>query len=114
MGKRLIDEFLAKSEAQACSSFMETAETLAKVAFPMYFGAPAEIAAWNENGTECVIVINENPLAEYVMLPVQIQNQLWYSNVICGVIKGALEMLNINVQCHFLKDRLRGQDSTEI
>ena len=110
----MIDEFLAKSEIYACSSFMETAEVIGKVAFPMYLGTPAEVVNWNPNNTEFTFVLNENPLAEFVMLPTHLHQTLWYSNLICGVIKGALEMLNINVQCYFKKDKLRGNDSTEI
>jgi len=80
----------------------------------MYFGASADIKDWSKEKSECTLVINENPLAEYVMLPVSLQNTLWYSNIICGVLKGALEMLNIVVTATFLKDKLRGNDSTEI
>ena len=72
----------------------------------MYFGASADIKDWNKDKLECTFVINDNPLAEFVMLPINLQSTLWYSNIICGVIKGALEMLNIVVNCYFLKDKL--------
>lgn len=31
---------------------------------------------------------------------------LWYSNVLCGVIRGALEMIQIQVEAHFVSDVL--------
>ena len=37
-----------------------------------------------------------------------------YSNIICGVIRGALEMIQMEVKCWFVGDTLRGSDSTEI
>ena len=57
--------------------------------------------------------LTENPLAEYVILPQQ-HRELWYSNVICGVIRGALEMLNMKTNVYFVKDNLRGHNMNEI
>jgi hypothetical protein len=38
--------------------------------------------------------LDENPLAEFVELPEEaIENGLWFSNVLCGVLRGALEMV---------------------
>ena len=37
-----------------------------------------------------------------------------YSNIICGVIRGALEMIQMEVKCWFIGDTLRGTESTEI
>lgn len=39
------------------------------------------------------IIIEENPLAEFVELPDSYMKSLWYSNVLCGVIRGSLDMV---------------------
>eukprot|EP00894_Picocystis_sp_ML_P003781 jgi/Pico_ML_1/54298/g4668.t2 len=42
VGVRIIDDFLAKSEADKCSSFEGTVETIASSAFRMFLGATIE------------------------------------------------------------------------
>jgi hypothetical protein len=38
--------------------------------------------------------LDENPLAEFVELPEEaLEGGLWFSNVLCGVLRGALEMV---------------------
>lgn len=40
-------------------------------------------------------MFDENPLADFVELPDdgRAQDELWFSNILCGVLRGALEMV---------------------
>lgn len=111
IGVRLIDEFLAKAQVGPCSSFTETAEVIAKVGFKMFLGVTAEVAG--ATSTEFSLQLAENPLAEFVELPEQYSG-LAYSNMLCGVLRGALEMVQMRVECTLTKDALWGDDVTEI
>jgi len=41
-------------------------------------------------------------------------SQIKYSNVYCGVIRGALEQVSMKVECDFVKDVLKGDEVNEI
>eukprot|EP00871_Galdieria_phlegrea_P001336 jgi/Galph1/2202/GphlegSOOS_G907.1 len=114
IGVRLIEDFLAKSGVAACSSFEESVEVICRVAFKMFLGIRATVSNWNSSYNSCSIIFDENPLAEYVELPSEYSRSLFYSNVLCGVLRGALEMVQIVVECDFIKDQLRGDDINEI
>lgn len=113
IGVRLIDDFLAKSKINHCSSFADTAEVIAKVAFKMFMGITANVVGISPDGRSFSLVFDENPLAEFAELPEDCST-LWYSNIICGVIRGALEMVNMKVECTFVKCRLRGDEQNEV
>ncbi|KAH7650317.1 BET3 vesicular transport [Cryptosporidium bovis] len=114
IGIRLVDEFLAKSGVSKCENFRETAEVIACVGFKMFLGITAETRDWNANETSCKLVFSENPLNDFVELPPCYSSSLNYSNIICGVIRGALEQLQIQVVCSFTKDILKGDSENEI
>ena len=58
----------------------------------MFLGITAQVANFDAKKNEFSLVLDENPLVEFVELPEQFNN-LWYSNILCGVIRGALEMV---------------------
>jgi hypothetical protein len=78
------------------------------------------------------LIFDENPLAEFVELPDDDRalDELWYSNILCGVLRGALEMVSIplmvlnpladsrqiqvQIEAHFVSDVLRGHETTEM
>ncbi|EIE20894.1 TRAPP I complex [Coccomyxa subellipsoidea C-169] len=113
IGIRLIDEFLAKSKTGKCVDFRDTADKIAKVGFKMFLNTSAAVANWNADSTECSLILEDNPLTDFVELP-ESYSGLIYCNVLCGVIRGALEMVNITVSCSFVKDVLRGDDVSEL
>mmetsp|Transcript_602 Transcript_602/g.1865 ORF Transcript_602/g.1865 Transcript_602/m.1865 type:complete len:189 (-) Transcript_602:136-702(-) len=114
IGLRIVDEFLAKSGVSGCQDFHETAEVVAKVGLRMFLGISADVIQWDNDRTACSLVFSENPLAEFVELPPNLSNSLWYSNLLCGVIRGALEQLQLRVECRFQEDALRGDNRFSI
>ena len=67
----------------------------------------------SSDGSAYSLVIHDNPLTEFVELPPH-YSSLLYSNVLCGVITGALEMVQMKVECRFVRDVLKGDDVNEI
>lgn len=115
IGGRIIDEYLAKTRTYtACKNFKETANAIAKVAFKMFLGFTCEVTKWDSDGKSCSLILPPaNPFSDFVELP-DGMDKLWYSNLICGVIVGALSAIKMNVKCKFVKDRLHGHSENEI
>ena len=95
IGLRLIEDFLAKSNTGQCSNFRETAEIISKVGFKVFLNVVPTVGGWDKEGRSFGLVFEENPLADFVELPDdgRSQGELWFSNVLCGVLRGALEMV---------------------
>jgi len=137
MGVRCVDEYLAKLShaAPQCQQFLDTAEVLAKSAFKMFLGITADVVLMPsvaedakegeggapEGGQYYSLILTDNPLAIFVELPDNYQTaaddgkpKLEYNALYCGLIRGALEMLNMRVECTFVRSQLRGDDVNEI
>ncbi|KAG1664238.1 hypothetical protein FOA52_003491 [Chlamydomonas sp. UWO 241] len=113
IGIRLVDEFLAKSRLPRCGSFRETADVIAKQAFPMFLNMAAGVSGWSADGKEVSLVFGDNPLTEFVDLPDELSD-LKYLSVLCGVIRGALEMVSMDVDVRVERDMLKGDDAHEL
>lgn len=63
-----------------------------QVGFKMFLGVTASVSNWDADGTCCSIILEDNPLVDFVELPDTCQG-LYYCNILSGVIRGALEMV---------------------
>ncbi len=113
MGTRLVDEFLAKSQIRNCKNFKQTAELIARVGFKMFLGVEGNVKKTNDE-VSFVLQIPNNPLNDFVELPPKFRKKLIYCNVLCGVIRGALEMVQLRVSCEYLSSVLSGDEVDEI
>ena len=111
---RLVDEYLAKSRSGRCASFRDAAEAVGRHALPMFLNVAAAVANWSADGSECSLVLPELPLADFVELPEPYRGSLSYCALLPGVVRGALEMLNMDVDARWAQDMLRGDEVWEL
>jgi len=116
IGMRLIEDFLAKSNTGRCGNFRDTAEMISKVGFKIFLNITPTVTNWTADNKQFSLLFDENPLADFVELPDdgRAQDELWFSNIFCGVLRGALEMVQMSIEAHFVSDVLRGNDVTEM
>jgi hypothetical protein len=73
----------------------------------------ARLEEWNSAGNCVLLVLPHNPLDNWVELPEELVD-LQYCNLLAGAIRGALEMVNLRVNCTFESDALKGAAHTVI
>lgn len=86
-----------------------------QTAFKLYFGSSVSISKWSRGNDEFSLIIDSNPLTEFVELPDSLRSTgLKYCNIYGGMVRGALEMVQIEVQTWFVQDYLKGDPTTEL
>ncbi|QDZ24813.1 subunit 3 of trafficking protein particle complex [Chloropicon primus] len=111
IGVRLVDDFLAKTNTTRCRNFKEAVKTIADTGFKMFLGIDAKVTQIGDK--ECKMVLNDNPLIDFVELPEKLE-PLSYCNLLCGVIRGALEQVSMKVEVLISKDPLKGDERFEL
>ena len=84
IGTRIVDEFFAQSQPnrRMCKTFRETVEVIAKEGFKMFLGITCDVNALPQVNSkiqgqnadymgqrEFSLILRENPLADFVVLP---------------------------------------------
>ncbi|XP_037698747.1 trafficking protein particle complex subunit 3-like protein isoform X2 [Choloepus didactylus] len=114
IGTRLVEDFLARSCVRRCHSYSEIIDIIAQVAFKMYLGITPSVTCNNSSRNEFSLILDKNPLVEFVEELPTGRSSLCYCNLLCGIIRGALEMVHLAADVAFLQDRLKGDRVTEI
>lgn len=112
IGIRLIEDFLARTQSTRCYDFKETAEKI-QLGFRIYLGISPNISNWSAGGDEFSLIFETNPMLEFVELPDNCTN-LKYCNVLTGVLRGACEMVQLDITSKFIQDQLKGDNVTEL
>jgi hypothetical protein len=66
-----------------------------QVGFKIFLNITPTITNWTSDNKQFSLIFEENPLADFVELPDdgRAQDELWFSNILVGVLRGSLEMV---------------------
>lgn len=80
----------------------------------MYLGITPSITNWSPAGDEFSLILENNPLVDFVELPDN-HSSLIYSNLLCGVLRGALEMVRLcfSASCRIVVGALAGSEDMD-
>ena len=112
MGKRLVDDLIDDFQRGLDTSDQnKLMEKLIRQLTQYYLGI---IGTYNQDGEkEFHLIFPENPISFYVELPESLEGLL-YSNIICGMLRGMLEISGFEVTCEFVKDKMKGDDINDL
>ena len=112
MGKRLVDDLIDDFQRGLdVSDQNKLMEKLICQLAQYYLGI---IGNYNQVGEkEYHLIFTENPISFYVELPESLEG-LCYSNIICGIFRGMLEISGFEVQCEFIKEKMKGDDINDL
>jgi hypothetical protein len=66
-----------------------------QVGFKIFLNVTPTVTNWTSDNNQFSLIFEDNPLADFVELPDdgRAQDELWFSNILCGVLRGSLEMV---------------------
>ena len=75
--------------------FYSIASSPNQIGFKIFLNITPVVSNWSPDGKQFSLIFEENPLADFVELPDdgKAQDELWFSNMLTGVLRGALEMV---------------------
>lgn len=115
IGVRLIEEYSIRSGAAPCTTFAQAAEGVALTGLRMFLGIDADVGPVKDSADTFSVTFADNPLALFVELPPgPVRDKLWFSNVLCGVMGGALSLVGFQTEVRYVRDTLRGDAKDEI
>ena len=113
MGLRAMEEFLAKNTAVPTHRvFGEATVEAIVVALKMFLGMGCE-AQWKEQGKSFVIQFSDNPFTIFVEPPEEFLD-LEYNQLLAGMCKGMLEVLQLDCSAAVTQSILKGDDQYEL
>lgn len=73
----------------------------------MFLGISPVVTNWSAASDEFSLILDNNPMAEFAELP-EGHEGLLFSNILCGVLRGALEMVRVQgmLICPYEQDDL--------
>ena len=112
MGKRLVDDLIDDFQLRLdVSDQNKLMEKLIIQLSQYYLGI---VGTYNQvSEKEFHLIFSDNPISLYVELPESL-NDLCYSNIICGMLRGMLEISGFEIQCEFVKDKMKGDDVNDL
>ena len=112
IGKRLVDDLIDDFQRNLdVSDQNKLMEKLICQLTQYYLGI---IGKYNQTSEkEFHLVFPENPISSYVELPESLEG-LCYPNIICGILRGMMEISGFEIQCEFAKDKMKGDDINDL